>query len=213
MVTFRENHPSTVPDYIDNQPEPKAGKSHPLNLPHFVLVPSASMPVLWSPGAGLSGGSEPTRAWILGRCSGPPASSPCSSQSLSCMVSGRWGSSMRRTSHRDQSPPRPRESAGRDSWACPQPEAFQECSVPPVMDEETKALHQGLTPSPLPGPGEPASRDHSASHLKTWSGQLLIQGRLCRQAAGERQRLGGRGCQGAHQGAPGMWGKQGGNSG
>ena len=152
------------------------------------------MPVPWSPGAGLSGGSEPTRAWILGRCSGPPASSPCSSQSLSCIVSGREGSSMRRMSHRDQSPPRPRESAGRDSWACPQPEAFWKCSVPPVTDEEAKALYQGLTPSPLPGPGEPASRDHSASHLKTWPGQLLIQGRLCRQAAGERQRLGGGEC-------------------
>ena len=96
---------------------------------------------------------------------------------------------MRRTSHWDQSPPRPRESAGRDSWACSQPEAFRECSVPPVTDEEAKALHQGLTPSPLPGPGEPPSRDHSTSHLKTGPGRLLIQGRLHRQAAGKRRRL------------------------
>lgn len=105
------------------------------------------------------------------------------------LFQGGRPSSMRRTSHWDQSPPRPRESASRDSWACSQPEAFRECSVPPVTDEEAKALHQGLTPSPLPGPGEPPSRDHSTSHLKTGPGRLLIQGRLHRQAAGKRRRL------------------------
>ena len=123
---FQDKSPQySSPDHIDSQPEPK-GRA----LPPFSLVPSASMPVpCRALGLGYLVGLSPQGTGIPSMSSGPPASSPSPSRSLSHVVSGAGPQQRERMSHRDQSPPRPGALACRDSWACPQLEAFRGCSV------------------------------------------------------------------------------------